>query len=45
MGTVLYENGGSLLKDAQGIIEQARQEAYRSVNIAMLQRNWLLLIP
>lgn len=42
MGTVLYENGGSLLKDAQGIIEQARQEAYRSVNIAMLQRNWLL---
>ena len=42
MGTVLYENGGSLLKDVQGIIEQARQEAYRSVNIAMLQRNWLL---
>ena len=42
MGTVLYENGGSLLKDVQGIIEQARQEAYRSVNIAMIQRNWLL---
>ena len=42
METALYENGGSLLKDAQGIIEQARQEAYRSVNIAMLQRNWLL---
>ena len=42
MGTVLYENGGSLLKDVQGIIEQVRQEAYRSVNIAMLQRNWLL---
>lgn len=42
MGTVLYENGGSLLKDVQGIIEQARQKAYRSVNIAMLQRNWLL---
>lgn len=42
MGTVLYENGGSLLTDAQCIIEQARQEAYRSVNIAMLQRNWLL---
>ena len=42
MGTVLYENGDSLLKDVQGIIEQARQEAYRSVNIAMLQRNWLL---
>lgn len=42
MGTVLYKDGGSLLKDVQGIIEQARQEAYRSVNIAMLQRNWLL---
>ncbi len=42
METVLYKGSGGLLKDAQGIIEQARQEAYRSVNIAMLQRNWLL---
>lgn len=42
MKTALYKGSGSLLKDAQGIIEQARQEAYRSVNIAMLQRNWLL---
>lgn len=42
METVLHEHGGSLLKDVQGIIEQARQEAYRSVNTAMLQRNWLL---
>lgn len=42
METALYKDGGSLLKDVQGIIEQARQEAYRSVNIAMLQRNWLL---
>ena len=42
METALYKGSGSLLKDAQGIIEQARQEAYRSVNIAMLQRNWLL---
>ena len=41
METALYKGSG-LLKDAQGIIEQARQEAYRSVNIAMLQRNWLL---
>ena len=24
------------------MVEQARQEAYRSVNIAMIQRNWLL---
>ena len=42
MKTALYKGSDSLLKDAQGIIEQARQEAYRSVNIAMLQRNWLL---
>lgn len=42
METALYKGSGSLLKDAQGIIEQARQEAYRSVNTAMLQRNWLL---
>ena len=42
MEKVLCQNSGSLLKDAQGIIEQARQEAYRSVNIAMIQRNWLL---
>ncbi len=42
MEKALCQNSGSLLKDAQGIIEQARQEAYRSVNIAMIQRNWLL---
>lgn len=42
MEKALYQNSGSLLKDAQGIIEQARQEAYRSVNISMIQRNWLL---
>lgn len=42
MGKALCQNSGSLLKDARSIIEQARQEAYRSVNIAMIQRNWLL---
>lgn len=42
MEKVLCQNSGNLLKDAQNIIEQARQEAYRSVNIAMIQRNWLL---
>lgn len=42
MEKALCQNSGSLLKDARSIIEQARQEAYRSVNIAMIQRNWLL---
>lgn len=42
MEKVLCQNSGSLFKDARSIIEQARQEAYRSVNIAMIQRNWLL---
>jgi len=42
MEKVLCQNSGSLLKDARSIIEQVRQEAYRSVNIAMIQRNWLL---
>jgi len=42
MEKALCQNSGHLLKDARSIIEQARQEAYRSVNIAMIQRNWLL---
>lgn len=42
MEKALCQNSGRLLKDARSIIEQARQEAYRSVNIAMIQRNWLL---
>lgn len=40
--TVSYGNSGDLLADAKSIIEQARQNAYRSINLAMLQRNWLL---
>ena len=32
----------SLLQDAQHIIEAAQNFAYKAVNIAMLQRNWLL---
>ena len=41
MKQILYTNG-SLLDDAQHTIEQARQEAYRSVNKSMIQRNSLL---
>ena len=33
---------GRLLQDACVIIEQARQEAYRSVNVTLIKRNWLL---
>ena len=33
---------GELFKDACSIIEQARAAAYRSVNDALIKRNWLL---
>ena len=33
---------GSLLQDAQHIIEASQNFAYKAINIAMLQRNWLL---
>jgi len=35
-------NTGDILKDAQNIIEQTRNYAYQAVNVAMVQRNWLL---
>ena len=35
-------NTGDILKDAQNIIEQIRNYAYQAVNVAMVQRNWLL---
>lgn len=38
----LYTESGNLLQDAQQIIDNSRQQAYRSVNIAILQRNWLI---
>ncbi|MCL2040618.1 MAG: PDDEXK nuclease domain-containing protein [Bacteroidales bacterium] len=39
---MIYIKSDSLLQDAQHIIETAQGFAYRSVNIAMLRRNWLL---
>jgi len=39
---MVYIKSNSLLQDAQHIIETAQGFAYRAVNIAMLQRNWLL---
>jgi len=32
----------SLLLDSRAIIEQARSAAYRSINVLLVQRNWLL---
>ena len=31
-----------LLKDMCGIIESSREAAYKAVNVALVQRNWLL---
>ena len=39
---VAYPKGKDLLADARGIIEAARGVAYRAVNAALVQRNWLL---
>ena len=40
----MYEisNTDDIFKDAQNIVEQPRNNAYQAVNIAMIQRNWLL---
>lgn len=42
METDILKNTGDLLKDAKAIIEQMRQEAFRSVNRSLIQRNWML---
>lgn len=40
----MYEisNTDDIFKDAQNIVEQTRNYAYQAVNVAMIQRNWLL---
>ncbi len=35
-------NTNDIFKDVESIVEQARKNAYNAVNIAMVQRNWLL---
>ena len=37
-----YIKSDNLLQDTQQIIETAREFAYKAVNIALIQRNWLL---
>jgi predicted nuclease of restriction endonuclease-like (RecB) superfamily len=39
---IIYIKSDDLLLDAQQIIETAQRYAYRAVNIAIVQRNWLL---
>ena len=39
---VQYSNTGDILQDMRGIIEVARESAYQAVNVALVQRNWLL---
>ena len=37
-----FNNSANLLTDARQIIDQTKELAFRSVNVAMLQRNWYL---
>ena len=39
---IRYSTGGTLAADAKSIIDAARSAAYRSVNVALVRRNWLL---
>ena len=37
-----YTSTNDLLNDAKQIIEVSKKAAYRAVNLALVQRNWLL---
>ena len=39
---IVYIKSDNLLQDAQYIIETAQGFAYKAINLAMIQRNWLL---
>lgn len=39
---ILYVSTGNLLNDARAIIDSARSKAYAAVNVALVERNWLL---
>lgn len=39
---IAYSKSDNLLKDARQIIERTRKYAYNAINIALVQRNWLL---
>lgn len=37
-----YKNTNNVVEDVCSIIESARNYAYQSVNIALVERNWLI---
>ncbi len=39
---IKYQNTDNVLKDVCSIIESARDYAYKSVNIALVERNWFI---
>ena len=39
---IKYQNTNNVLKDVCSIIESARDYAYQSVNIALVERNWFI---
>ena len=39
---VIYNNTGNILQNVRGIIEITRDSAYQAINVALVQRNWLL---
>jgi len=39
---IKYQNTDNVLKDVCSIIESARNYAYQSVNIALVERNWFI---
>ena len=39
---ILFVSTGNLLNDAKTIIDRARAKAYAAVNVALVERNWLL---
>ena len=42
ISVIPYSGGGDLVSDVRTIIDSARQYAYSAVNVALVQRNWLL---
>ena len=39
---IKYQNTDNVLEDVCSIIESARDYAYQSVNIALVERNWFI---
>ena len=42
ISVIPYSGGGDLVSDVRTIIDSAKQYAYSAVNVALVQRNWLL---